>query len=534
LKIINSELSAYENYVIHYIEKIEKLYLASPHGCLVLANAYLLMANLYVELDNLGKAITLYNECLNIAGDPKYNNDVASINISALYNLGIVYYITDQYSNSKQKLENALKIKNDLLNEENSEKTAVIYETLGEIEIEYKNFQSAFSYLHKSIDIRSKLKLHDKKSMMKINILLDYIYQNLEKEHEIRSNRKKSSSHSVSNKLFTKDEREFDDLMTFIKSGNDEKNDCNRSKMKKVFNDLDIEELEKFFLFMTKLSTSQVNVLNNTQPNTEKKFNMPIYFSSDFKNSLNHHQRLEVCNLKVMSLRRNQILKNPMGRIEVENLNYDALHSKTTQNNLSSIKNYFVVNKILKNWEVTKKFAPSEDINRTTRTARQSAPDIKGIVHTFEDDDVYNMNKMTYINENRSRSEIIVEEKLADDYEIMDRTEKLEKNEKDSFNNSMNNTMKASSTNKIINNNTIEQQFQNTIKSYCKENAHNKEMLVDDSMIDYLSKKLDKEELQTIIDNPEFIFEIIEEYNNAVDISIEPSLNDSIVVENNG
>ena len=78
-------------------------------------------------------------------------------------------------------------------------------------------------------------------------------------------------------------------------------------------------------------------------------------FRSEFKDIISVNQRLEVCNLKLMSLKRDKILKDPYQKIEVENLNYDALYSRNFQNNLTNIKNYFVVNKILKNWENTTK-----------------------------------------------------------------------------------------------------------------------------------------------------------------------------------
>lgn len=456
------------------------------------------MANLYVELDNLGKAIVLYNECLNLIPDPKENKDVADLAISVNYNLGVVYFITDQYLNCKSKLDQALKIKKDYKLEDYTEQTAIIYETIGEIEIEYKNFTEAFKNLQNAIDIRSKLpNINDKKSKMKINILLDYIYQNLEKENDKKFNRKGSFNNMTMPNTYTKDERDFDDLMNYIRSTNDDKNDNKKDKARKAKYDVDLEELEKFFLFMTKLSSLQIQVLNSTQPDVDKNLKMPIFFSADFKNCLNHHQRLEVCNLKVMSLRRNKILKNPRGKIEVENLNYDALHAKNSQNNLSSIKNYFVVNKIMRNWEVTKKYANTShlgDDNRTTRILRRST-----LISTQKMKNTPIQNNLLISQEEKDINDEKTSHKISDEIQIQPPKEK----------------------NKIIkldvnqDNDKINfDHFQSTIRSYCKEHMPLKEHLLEDKILLFLSQKLSNEELQTLMENPEFVFEIIEEYND--------------------
>ncbi len=146
------------------------------------------MGNLYVELDNLGKAIILYNECLkliqesNVVSQSKEFN-LHDLEISANYNLGIIYFITDQYVNSKNKLTAALYIKKELKNDINSEQAAIITETIGEIEIENKNFSSAFTHLQDGLRIRNTIGNKQTKDIMKIKILLDYLYQNLESEN---------------------------------------------------------------------------------------------------------------------------------------------------------------------------------------------------------------------------------------------------------------------------------------------------------------------------------------------------------------
>ena len=63
---------------------------------------------------------------------------------------------------------------------------------------------------------------------------------------------------------------------------------------------------------MTKLSISQIDKLNEDQPKDdfEKNKRFPIVFSKNFKNSLTHSQRLGLCDLKLTSLTRVNVLKN--------------------------------------------------------------------------------------------------------------------------------------------------------------------------------------------------------------------------------
>jgi hypothetical protein len=94
------------------------------------------------------------------------------------YNLGVLYYITDQYTYSKNRLETLIKFNKD----EISDQMALFYETLGEVELEYKNFQVSYICLQKSLEIRSKLKIDDVKKRKRTNILLDNLMHSIEKD----------------------------------------------------------------------------------------------------------------------------------------------------------------------------------------------------------------------------------------------------------------------------------------------------------------------------------------------------------------
>jgi hypothetical protein len=47
-----------------------------------------------------------------------------------------------------------------------------------------------------------------------------------------------------------------------------------------------IKEFEKFFIFLNNLSIYQIKILNETQPDNEKRNDLPIMFTNQFKDCL--------------------------------------------------------------------------------------------------------------------------------------------------------------------------------------------------------------------------------------------------------
>ena len=97
-------------------------------------------------------------------------------------------------------------------------------------------------------------------------------------------------------------------------------------KKKKVLDDeKSISDFEYFFLLLTTLSYHQIEILNDSQPanSTEMKYrNLPIFFSKQFKNSLNPNQKGMFNKLRVLSLIRGNILKDTNLPISVDNINF--------------------------------------------------------------------------------------------------------------------------------------------------------------------------------------------------------------------
>ena len=87
-----------------------------------------------------------------------------------------------------------------------------------------------------------------------------------------------------------------------------------------------LKEVEKFFIFFSKLSAYQIKVLNDTQPNNEIRNYLPILFQNQFKDCLTVKQKMVLDNLHVMSLSRYMLLKDPNKLILPSNLNISPIY----------------------------------------------------------------------------------------------------------------------------------------------------------------------------------------------------------------
>jgi hypothetical protein len=391
-------------------------------------------------LDELGKALELYSECVKKISS--YENKIENqIKIYSFYNMGLIYYDTDQFLQAKNNLEHSLEFNRKENYNIDDEISSIILETLGEMEIEFRKYDEALKHLKEALDIRKKKNLHkDKISLKRISFLINFIYDqyNYKATYEqnfntgkfsalsnFNSNNKIETSGKSENNLhkdnsFNFHNKDFSKITEYNYDNNDTKNNNLSSKimgkdllnnssnfMKKHFkideeiendanfnhnfnnffqsnmhllnqsyrnlgfkvNDKDTEapkdnnsisvnntklkeeeldEIEKFFIFLTQLSAKEIEILNEDQKHTEK--NIPIFFSEVFKNCLTYGQKIKLLEMKFMKLRRNIILKNPNGKIEVDNLNYEILERKNTNKKIeNSVQKYY--NKLkMENW----------------------------------------------------------------------------------------------------------------------------------------------------------------------------------------
>ena len=144
---------------------------------------------------------------------------------------------------------------------------------------------------------------------------------------------------------------------------------------KKDINYKVLQDIEKFFIFLCSLSLYQISILNNTQPENKKGNDLPLLFSTQFKDCLSSNQRKELNNLQTMALNRCLILKNPDNWIMPNNLNIDLISEKKmekfrrrkpfkfinkcsdenmNENQLRQTKEYKIYQKILISGKMTK------------------------------------------------------------------------------------------------------------------------------------------------------------------------------------
>ena len=137
-------------------------------------------------------------------------------------------------------------------------------------------------------------------------------------------------------------------------SKNKENKDNNNNKN---VNSKVLLEFQKFFVFLSNLSLYQIKILNETQPESDKRNNLPIIFHNQFKDCLSTSQRIELDNLHTMSLNRFIILKDPNKWILPSNLNLSLINNNKAKNKrrsyFSSFKRY---NYIDENFLMTKEY----------------------------------------------------------------------------------------------------------------------------------------------------------------------------------
>ena len=139
------ELNLFQRFLIEFVLKISLLFTKDNY---IIYNTFLLVGNLYLKVGYLQKAHFFYEKILKKTqhGIPK-DYKICKVIIAANYNLGLICYITGKYETAKLRLETALEIKKIMLKNNYDLELINIYETLAEVDIQYKNYTSAFLYI---------------------------------------------------------------------------------------------------------------------------------------------------------------------------------------------------------------------------------------------------------------------------------------------------------------------------------------------------------------------------------------------------
>ena len=283
----------------------------------------------------------------------------------------------------------------------------------GEIEIDKKNYTSAYEHILKAFYILVLLKYNntnkeenlsftnEQQTLEKYLSLIEKLKEKeKEKDNEIDNTEEKSENESsenisnqssinnndYSNKKFKEESEEITlDKYNLYLEWNKDKLKEKEKKEKEILycnkKDVDykmFQDIEKFFIFLCSLSLNQITILNESQPEKTKRNDLPIYFSSQFKDCLSKNQRIELDNLQVMALNRSIILKNINDWIMPNNLNIGLVNKKAMEKYIKK-KTYKFINKFYgenendsqmkqtKEYKIYKKIITSRKINKESK-----------------------------------------------------------------------------------------------------------------------------------------------------------------------
>jgi hypothetical protein len=252
---------------------------------------------------------------------------------------------------------------------------------MGIIELDKKNFEAAYQHIINALYIVFLLKLsgnprYNKDFYDKQKIELNEYFELIEDLYDKELNHRQQLERSSSVGLLTSNDRKSlmnSSIMSSLNMNNSNyrssfvifenkaaennfyknhfynKENNNVLQSNNNLNDNEkrlIKEFEKFFIFLNHLSVYQIKILNETQPDNEKRNHLPLIFSGQFKDSLNRFQRIELDSVQTMALSRYIILKDPNKWITPTNLNYFLIEKSKSvpkgksQNFRSSLDRY--------------------------------------------------------------------------------------------------------------------------------------------------------------------------------------------------
>ena len=376
----------FQEILIKYIEIIE----AIPENKIILSYLYFFCGRFLVEINYLGLGIKSYELANSNANEYASRLQAYKFVVSILYNKSILEYVfyDEKNKNADLCIETLLDAKNTKLKEieffspknaRTSHRSSIsqfrrnsikivgetqikkdkqlldIYMLLLEFDYKNKNLEAIEDYI---TFIEANTRYLDKDMIIKAKFILNKI----NKLHEGRSLLYKSSHRGYN--ILNQDSKSINEITksdkylnnNYINNNNKYQNEikdedfinyCLPQRKRPQLNQNEIIEFEKFFIFLTKLSAYQIELLNMDQPDKKnfKKFkSLPIYFSNNFKQSLNLEQMNMLNNIKILMLKRKLVLKNVEHLILVDNLNFDLIYKYeecsvpiTQLNNLESI-----------------------------------------------------------------------------------------------------------------------------------------------------------------------------------------------------
>ena len=369
----------FQEIFIKYIEIIE----AIPENKIILSYLYFFCGRFLVEINYLGLGIKSYELANANANEYASRLQAYKFVVSILYNKSILEYVfyDEKSKNGDLCIETLLDAKNTKLKEieffspknaRTSHRSSIsqfrrnsikivgetqikkdkqlldIYMLLLEFDYKNKNIEAIEDYV---TFIEANTRYLDKDMIIKARFILNKINKLHEGRSLLykRSHRGYNSINDItkSNKYTNNNNININNKYQYEIKDEDFINYCLPQRKRPQLNQNEIIEFEKFFIFLTKLSAYQIELLNIDQPDKKnfKKFkSLPIYFSNNFKQSLNLEQMNMLNNIKILMLKRKLVLKNVEHLILVDNLNFDLIYKYeecsvpiTQLNNLENI-----------------------------------------------------------------------------------------------------------------------------------------------------------------------------------------------------
>ena len=382
----------FQEIFIKYLEIIE----AIPENKIILSYLYFFCGRFLVEINYLGLGIKSYELANANANEYASRLQAYKFIVSILYNKSILEYVfyDEKSKNSDLCIETLLDAKNTKLKEieffspknaRTSHRSSIsqfrrnsikifgetnikkdkqllnIYMLLLEFDYKNKNMEAIEDYI---TFIEANTRYLDKDMIIKAKFILNKInrlhegrnlkYKSPHKTYhrfnqDLKSNNDitKSDKYSVNTNIIININNNSNNKYQYEIKDEDFINYCLPQRKLPQINQNEIIEFEKFFIFLTKLSAYQIELLNMDQPDKKnfKKFkSLPIYFSNNFKQSLNLEQMNMLNDIKILMLKRKLVLKNVEHLILVDNLNFDLIYKYeecsvpiTQLNNLETI-----------------------------------------------------------------------------------------------------------------------------------------------------------------------------------------------------
>ena len=217
-----------------------------------------------------------------------------------------------------------------------------------QIEMNKKNYKGAYEQINLILKSNGTKDDNDTKSpQRKKRLGVNKNFRSLKTYQNIRVKPKISLIHEDLWQTADLTEKDFQMIFSFlvkieqeIEHSNNIEEKINAAKRKTITannvinksvldNYTNFKEMEKFFIFICNLSLFQLKILNESQPSySAKRDDLPIIFSTPFRDCLTNSQRMYLDELETMSLSRYIILIDSRKDISPENLDYKYMKYK--------------------------------------------------------------------------------------------------------------------------------------------------------------------------------------------------------------